>query len=276
MENEYYTEPCLKKALDKIKIRIQKHDNDTLICMDGAEGSGKSVFAMQIAHYIDPSLDLTRVCMNAEEFKQAIMRAEKNQAVIYDEAYSGLSSRASLSAVNKILVGKMMEMRQKNLFVIIVLPSFFLLDRYVALFRSRALLHVYSNKGNKGYWIGFNEKNKKLLYIFGRKLMTYSKPHIYDFKGRFYGKYVIDEQAYRKKKKEALETSHATTEYNKFMIQRDILIRNLVNEKGLSLRKSEKYLKELGFIGNLSLSRTTIGEIMHTGSESQLSGGSIL
>jgi ABC-type microcin C transport system duplicated ATPase subunit YejF len=160
MENEYYTEPCLKKALDKIKIRIQKHDNDTLICMDGAEGSGKSVFAMQIAHYIDPSLDLTRVCMNAEEFKQAIMRAEKNQAVIYDEAYSGLSSRASLSAVNKILVGKMMEMRQKNLFVIIVLPSFFLLDRYVALFRSRALLHVYSNKGNKGYWIGFRNWKK--------------------------------------------------------------------------------------------------------------------
>src|SRR3989304_1484455 len=91
----------------------------------------------------------------------------------YDEAYRGLSSRAAMSQINKLIVSVMMEMRQKNLVAIIVLPTFFMLDRYVAIFRSKGLFHVYQNKGKRGYWLFYNENEKKLLYILGHKLMSY-------------------------------------------------------------------------------------------------------
>ena len=54
----------------------------------------------------------------------------KNEVVIYDEAHRGMASARSLSEINKILKDLMMEMGQRNLFVVIVLPTIFLLDKY--------------------------------------------------------------------------------------------------------------------------------------------------
>jgi hypothetical protein len=271
-DKEYYMKPNLVSALNKIKKKVLGKDADYVIVVDGFEGSGKSVFAMQIGKYLDNSLGIDDICMNPEEFKRRIETAPKNKCIIFDEAFHGLSSRQSLSTINKLLVSKMMMMRQKNLFVIIVLPTFFLLDRYVSLFRSKVLFHIYENK-DVHYWLGFNQKNKKLLYLLGRKTMTYTKPRIWNFKGQFMGKYTVDEAEYRAKKMKALETSGTTTEFNKFMIQRDILIKILVKEKCLSMRKAEKYFYELGFVGNMSLSRQAISNIMRTGDKSQASSG---
>jgi len=70
------------------------------------------------------------------------LKTKKGQCIIFDEAFTGLSSRGALSGINKALVGLMMQMRQKNLFVIMVLPTFFMLDKYAAIFRAKALIHV--------------------------------------------------------------------------------------------------------------------------------------
>jgi len=247
----------MKKALGKVKNRITKKDHDEVWVVDGYEGSGKSVFAMQAAYAVDPTLNLSRVCMNPEEFEMAIKKAKNRQAIVYDEAYSGLSSRASLSAVNKLLVSKMMEMRQKNLFVLVVLPSFFLLDRYVALFRSRALIHVYESGGRRGYWLGFNRKNKRTLFIYGKKDMNYSWPRINNFRGRFYGKYVVDEQKYRAKHRAALEEKKEKEVLNRFEMQRNILITYLRKKYKLSAPKMAKLLNKL----DVGLKRTQIREI---------------
>jgi ABC-type antimicrobial peptide transport system ATPase subunit len=147
----YYMDKRIKDRLDnKVIPSLKKNDKDYVIAIDGQEGVGKSYFAFQVGKYVDPSLNLSRVTFNAEEFRQAIFKAKPFQCVIFDEAFTGLSSRASLSGINKILISLMMQMRQKNLFVIIVLPSFFLLDKYVALFRTRVLIHIYENKGKRG------------------------------------------------------------------------------------------------------------------------------
>jgi len=223
-KDEYYVDPKLKPALVRVKRRITKQDADYVLVIDGPEGSGKSVLAMQVGKHVDPTLTLDRVCMTPDEFRKAIIKAKPHQCVIFDEAYIGLSSRASLSAINKILISKMMEMRQKNLFVIIVIPTIFLLDRYVALFRSQALLHLYESRERRGYWIGFNRKNKKILYLKGRKTMSYDTPYIYNFKGRFYGKYALDEQEYRKKKAVALAETEKTETESPYKWQRDYLL----------------------------------------------------
>jgi len=193
------------------KEHISKKDYDLCFLVDGAEGTGKSVMAMQLARAFDDTFHIGNVCLTPEEFLESIKNASKGQAIVYDEAYRGLSSRQAMSQINKLIVSVMMEMRQKNLIVIIVLPTIFMLDRYVAIFRSKGLFHVYTNKGKRGYWLFYNEYEKKLLYLLGKKLMSYGKPRV-RFRGNFNGTYVVDEDAYKKKKGESLKKSEERKE----------------------------------------------------------------
>ena len=254
---EYYMSPNLVRALDKIKNRIQKKDQDMVMVIDGSEGAGKSSLMMQICKYMDPSFNINDVCMNGDEFGNAITSAIQFKALSFDEGGQGLNSRASLTAASRILVSKMMEMRQKNLFVVICIPSIFFLDRYVSMFRAKCLLHVYVSHGRRGYWIGFNEKNKKKLLLEGRKEMSYRIPYIKHFRGRFYGKYVLDnsedygEAVYRAKKMAALEKSGTDerplgVREARWQEQRDKLIWLLIDVHKYHYRPLAELLKSRG------------------------------
>lgn len=224
------------------------------------KNSGKSFLAFQIAKYVDPSFNLSRVIFSAEDFRDAILKAKKGQCVVYDEAFTGLSSRASLSMINKVLISLTMQMRQKNLFIIIVLPSYFLLDKYIALFRARALVHVYESHGRRGYFILYNKKLKKYLYLAGQKTYSYHHKTVRsNFRGRFYGKFALGddkvEKLYRKKKMKALEQ----TEFNpmsagqaKYKTQRDVLLWRLRKEMKMTYQEMETYLNEYDLIMNYS------------------------
>jgi len=202
-DKNYYMDGILKTNLDLAKKTIKK-DWDMIFVADGGEGSGKSVCIMQCAYYCDPTLTLDRVTFTPEEFQTAILNAEPYQAVIYDEAYTGLSSRATMSLINRTLISMLAEIRQKNLFVFVVMPCFFDLDKYVALWRSRALIHIYTAKNfERGYFAFYNVDKKKDLYISGKKFYSYSNPKP-NFIGRFTNFYPVDEQDYRKKKRDSL------------------------------------------------------------------------
>ena len=232
---KYYMD---KRLHDNLAIKIipslEKKDKDCVLALDGAEGSGKSTLALQIGKKVDPTLDLSRVVFDAESFRQAIFKAKKGQCVIFDEAFTGLSSRASLSGMNRALVGLMMQMRQKNLFVIIVLPTFFLLDKYVALFRTKALIHVYEAGGRRGYFKLYNRKLKKYLYLAGKTTYSYSGAKWKvrtKFAGRFYGVFALGdekvEDKYREMKAKALEATEKnpmTAGQVKYKEQRDIIL----------------------------------------------------
>jgi len=202
-DHEYYLDGFLKTNLDTAKTVIQK-DWDMIFAADGYEGSGKSTLVAQCAFYCDPTLDLDRITFTPFEFKKAIMSAKKYQAVIYDEAYTGLSSRATMSMINRTLISMLAEIRQKNLFVFVVMPTFFDLDKYVALWRSRVLLHVYTaNSFERGYFSFYNIDLKKDLYINGKKYYSYRKPKP-NFIGRFTKHFPGDEKEYKKKKASSL------------------------------------------------------------------------
>jgi adenylate kinase family enzyme len=202
----YYMHKRLQKFLDNnIKARISKYDKDYVMIIDGYEGSGKSTFAQQIGKYVDPSLNLSRICMTVDEFRNSIDKAEKGQCVIYDEAVTGLTASDSISRIGKILKAMMMQMRQKNLFVIVIIPVIFELSKYAALSRARSFFHVYEKnikEGNPHRWVGFNKKATRLMYLKGKKTHSYLQRS--RFSGVFYGKYVVNEQEYRAKKQEAL------------------------------------------------------------------------
>lgn len=202
-DKEYYMDGYLRHAFDTAKKKIRE-DWDFVFVYDGAEGSGKSVKAMQDAFYCDQELDIDSFAFNPFQFRRVIQHAERYHAVVYDEAHSGLNSRAAMSQINRSLVSMLTEIRQKNLFVFVVLPTYFDLDRYVALWRSRALIHVYTKESfERGYFAFYNVDRKKQLYLKGKKLYSYraAKPN---FVGRFTNHYTVDQAEYRKRKYEAL------------------------------------------------------------------------
>lgn len=199
---QYYMDGYLRHALDIAKKEI-KNDWDFLFVYDGMEGVGKSVKCMQDAFYCDPTLTLDRYAFTPSKFKRAISSAPKYAAVVYDEAHSGLNSRAAMTMINRSLVSMLTEIRQKNLFVFVVLPTFFDLDKYVALWRSRALVHVYSKENfDRGFFAFYNVDRKKELYLKGKKLYQYGvcKPN---FVGRFTKHYPLDAEEYKKLKYQA-------------------------------------------------------------------------
>jgi len=203
-DKEYYIDGYLKSNLETAKIAVDK-DWDMVFVVDGYEGSGKSVLAQQVAMFVDPTFNINQIVFTPDTFKEAVLESEKKKAIVYDEAYHGLSSRGAMRKVNRTLIKMLTEIRYKNLFIIIVLPTIFILDKYVAIWRSRALLHVYSpNRFQRGFYTFFNIDKKKELYMNGKKFYSYAKPKS-NFIGRFTDHYTVDKEAYKEKKRK--ETS---------------------------------------------------------------------
>ena len=242
------------RQLDKIKKLIGKRDRDYVLIIDGEEGCGKSTLACQIAKYVDPSFNESRMCLRPQDFREAVVGASKGQAVVFDEAFTGLASRSVMTEINKSIVELMMEMRKKNLFVIIVIPSFFYLERYVALHRARCLFHCRFNKGRSGKYLPYNQRKLRQLYLFGKKKMSYKYPHVYT-NLNFYKSAPIDWVKYENKKISALQSKIANTRADKWRMQRDLLIKEM-HERGVSLRKMENIFESAG----LSLAHTSMSE----------------
>lgn len=247
-----------RKNLDKSIIQVREKDWDRTYIIDGMEGAGKSLLALQLAKYVDPTFNLTRVTFNGIDFSKAIDEADPFQAVVFDEAFNGLASSAATSKMNRFIVRKLMECRQKNLFIFIVLPTFFLLQKYAAIFRSKALFHVYTDKkGNRGRYKIYNYKNKKLLYLNGAKFYNYRVPFI-NKSQKFSGKYPVDEKKYREKKRESLlQDEEGEKKFDKNVIRFAILLRYLKYVRKETFRGLAQYLNE----HNMPINERTLGKI---------------
>jgi hypothetical protein len=207
--------------------------------------SGKSKLASQMAKYLDPTFDETRMCMTPDEFYKQIINAKKGQAVVFDEAFTGLSAKTSLSKINKLLVEMMMEMRKKNLFAVIVLPSVFYLEKYVVLHRARALFHCFFKKNSMpGKYAIYTKEQMKALKIYGNRTMSYRKPTIYKY-GEFYNNNALDWEAYEIKKITALHEKRMTKLEIRQMNQRNALLFKLYCEHQ-SLHDTGEEVRKLG------------------------------
>jgi len=241
--DEYYMDGYMKSNMD-IAIKAVHKDLDMVVAVDGYEGSGKSVITQQIAKYVDPSFTIKRIVFTPSTFRKAIVDAKQFQAVIYDESYTGLSSRQAMSKVNKALIQMIAEIRQKNLFVFIVCPSFFDLDKYIALHRSRALIHVYMTEGfTRGNFAFYNIDKKKDLYVNGKKFYSYFNPKP-NFFGRFTNHYTVDELEYRKLKKLSLTDmeTQREDEVRKRDIDNELFERAMVAGDGITHEAKAKII----------------------------------
>lgn len=237
---EYYIANILKSRWDKIRGgALAEADEDRVYVVDGRERSGKSLFTLQQAYYIDPTIIIPeeakkRIVFTAEDFLKAIRETKSNKdetkVIIFDEAFRGLSSRTMMSRTNKSIIQALMEMGQKNLVVFIVLPSFFMLDLYPAMLRSNALFHIKRDKRNRklrSFYI-YSYQKKSLLYQIGVRKGWQYKMHT-ALKGRFFGKYPGGddfEKLYRKLKEDSLNNMEIARDTPKEAYQSNMKERN--------------------------------------------------
>jgi len=249
-DNGMYIDGYLRSNLDIMREEIKK-DWDFVILIDGREGAGKSVLAQTVAKYLDPTLDVKNIVFRPQDFVDRVKGInEKFKCIIYDEAYGGLCSSTALHAKNKAIRQMLTEIRMKNLFLVIVLPSFFDLVKYVAMWRSACMLHVRVEKLKRGFFSFYNYTKKKDLYINGKKFYSYQKPSP-DFFGRFTNQYTVDESIYKARKKAVVEQIEDDEDKTNRYKRNEII--NKLSKDGWSLQK----------IADLfNLSKTSIYEIV--------------
>ena len=258
---EYSIESKLTKVWDKIKDgKLAQYDEDRFYIVDGMEGAGKSLFTIQQAAYIDPTIIededgkvLPRICFSPEEFLSAIRHTKSTKThtrcIIFDEAFRGMSSKSALSGTNKQITQALMEARQNNLVVYIVSPSFYLLEFYPAVLRSRTLFHVVKMKNSRRRFVRiFNYNRKAKLYQAGvRKGWSY--PIKTKLTTNFFEKYPggkAFEDKYRKKKYDSFKDEGERVEE---VLGKTDHIKRLVRKKadeGLTHQQISDFCNELG------------------------------
>lgn len=251
----YGMDGYLYTNLLKAKDKIQK-DWDMIFVVDGPERSGKSVMAQQMAYFCDPTFCIERIAFTPKDFKQKVLSASPFQAVVYDEAFTGLHSKASMTAISRLLVQMFAEIGQKNLFIFIVMPTFFDLNRYIAIWRTRALIHVYAGDDGfeRGYFAFYNSDKKKELYCDddSRKHYKYYtvKPNFY---GRFSGFHTVDEAAYKKLKALSLSAKDDAQEDSEKAKELEQLLFNRIADSSMPFKQKLEVLgmKESTFVYKL-------------------------
>ncbi len=194
----------LTEILDIFKNGIYNKNLSIVIVTDGRSGTGKTTLSMQEGLYCDPTFSLAKVFFTPDDFLKGLEKAKKGDVLIFDEAML-ISSRASMSQINKMIIIAMSMIRSKNIIVIFNINSIFDLDKNLALYRCDLLLHVYSEGlGNRGRFMAFfkasdNRDRIKELYLYGKKYYSYSKPKS-NFNTRFSKHFVVDEKEYERKK----------------------------------------------------------------------------
>jgi len=237
-EQCFYLDGYLKSNLDNLQHEVKKKDYDGFILITGKERYGKSTLASQVAKYLDPTYSLDACCFTAEQFKHAVEKADKYQAVVFDETMGYLSSRQALSKFNRSLIKIFSEMGSKNLFIILCIPNFFELDRYPAIHRSTGLLYVYK----RSFFGSYDYPTKKELYVKGKKIYSYVVHP--NFSGRFVKHFTLDKEDYEAKKQQAINEWETTNNRDKILAeQRDNLISECFTRKLLTIKELADVVK---------------------------------
>ena len=212
-KSDFWLDAYLLKKLNNIK-RIVRKGWDAVIVVDGKERSGKSTLGMAIAWYLsDTKLSIENFGIGIEDSAQKIGKLPDRSVLIVDEGSVVFSSKDATTRAQKVLMKILDVVGQKNMIFIICLPSFFDLNKMIAVRRSLFLCHVYPDESyNRGFYAFWGENRKKWLYYLGKKEYgSYMKPspdfigRFPNFKPPFYKKYL--EEIKRVTLKEVIESA---------------------------------------------------------------------
>lgn len=208
IDTDLYLDGLLKKKLDFAKKQIKKN-NDVVGIIEGEEGVGKGAIGGNIMRYMcEDSFDPLKN-MIGSDFNEAIDKItniEKGGALMFDEGNVFFLSTETMKREQRDLHKIFSIFRQKNLFVLIILPSFFRLGTYFAMDRSKFLIRAYEKDGKRGFFGYYGKKAKFKLYQKGKK--TYDSNAVPPtFRGRFTTCYTLETEWYKSFKEETLLSS---------------------------------------------------------------------
>ena len=250
----------MEKLITHLRLAVSKKW-DGVIITDGMEGSGKTSLAIYIAHKLDPTINLNRIVFTPEQFFEAVDNAQIGEAIVWDEFVTAGLSNDFFEEAQRTLIKKMVMIRKKNLYIIWVMPYFFMLGRYFAVARSRFLMHSYTPDGiERGYWKAWNYDRKRKMYFRGKKEFDYCiDPYLTGTFEDFFTTHpdIINIEEYEKKKEEASYNidkkgkKDNKEEESKIVIKYRTALNNLIE----SCRTDKKYtLHELADITKISIS----------------------
>ena len=176
----------LREKLDNIK-KIIKRKWDAVFIVDGHERIGKSTLGMTAAWYLsDAKLTIDNFAAGMQDAAEKVDKLPDKSILFVDEGSLVFNSKDSMTREAKKLQKVLDVVGQKNMVFIIVLPSFFDLNKNIATRRSKFLLHVYTaNDMARGRFTYFGPNKKRHLYALGKKNFgSYTKPRS-DWLGNF-------------------------------------------------------------------------------------------
>jgi len=245
-----YLDGRLKRKLDAIR-EIQKKDWDCVFLIDGMEGSGKSTLGKSCAWYLsDKNFTKDNFCVNTKQAIQKLGTFPDESVLVIDEGDIAFSSKRVWDMEQQRLIELIKVIRYKKMILIIIAPSFFDLNRGIAIRRSRFLLHVYTDKKlTRGRFAYFGQKKKEKLFLIGKKnFNSYSKPRS-DFVGGFTNFKVLEDE-YQKIKQEIVDNLIKEKEpvtKNITLLRLEYRITKVI---GKTIMKREELAKILGVDGS--------------------------
>jgi len=268
LDKECYLDGYLKDNLDELKKAVALKWDGCLL-FTGYEGDGKTTSCSQVLAYCDQNFGLDNVCFTLAQVKWCVAHLPPGSAIQYDESRKDTNINASNENLREF-IRIMTENRYKQFYWGIISSTFFDLKKYFVIHRTRALIDVYANGLERGYFSFYNRDKKKQLYIRGKKDwdLNAASPN---FRGRFTNWLPFDEQAYDKKKRESTAAEEeaapewpSTPEGRKFVIKQGLalvdylqrnqwithggpLLKNLATYYGVSPRTLVNYRQELRF-----------------------------
>jgi adenylate kinase family enzyme len=236
-----------------------------IVIMDGDPGSGKTTLASQFCYYLtDGKFCLKDIVYDFPSFDTKLNNAKVGDAILLDEAYDTLNKKKTMSQHNFQIIGKLQRTRIKRVFIFILLPNVYDLDkRFVT-----TLPFMYINIQRKDlsrkrkYAMWRREEFRPLIALNDNIFIRPKKIKIYDTSPvisgeRFRNWMPFDVNEYNKQKEEAYKNMYKAENESKlnkyeqkYMTQRNKLIR--------AMRDDGKTVKEIGVILGCNYS-TVIG-----------------
>ncbi len=236
----FYLDGFIVDSYGSAKKVMKRKDVDLPTVVTGYPGSGKSTFVIQAATFCDHTFNHKRMCQSAEDFIEGIKTAKVGEAWVLDESYKDLNSSEVRRETGRALLNVMNIIRQKRLYIFIVLPNFFDLHKSIAIFRTRWLIHCYDKSfGDIGYFAAFDRPTKHSLYIKGKRDESYDIVPS-DGNGKFTKQVpeTFDWEAYTQMKEKGLQEVFVSTQEDRTsIVQRNILIYHLYKAHDYTTKK---------------------------------------
>lgn len=256
-----YIDKDLFQKLKNMKT-LQRKKWDNVIPVVGTPGVGKSTLVQTMAWITSKGkITLKDFCLPGQGVIEKLLDAKEGSDMIVDEGSLNFGSRETTSKEQKELTKALDVVRSKRLNIYICAPDYFSLCKYIAVFRSRFLLHVYPTKNfARGSFAYYSPRKKRELYETGKKnfgSMLKPKPN---WRGKFTKFEPFGEEYLKLKKKIQKQTiTHDDKKISPTMIKKisqpiyfrlkkefpEVKMQTMANLLGVSRQTLSYYKQEL-------------------------------